>query len=100
MTESTKRIIEELLRIPKGEVSCYRDVALRAGVPNGARQVVRVLHTMTLKYNLPWWRVVRVDGMIALSGDGKTEQIRLLRSEGVDVSDDGLVTQNKNISIV
>jgi len=91
MTDSTKRIIEELLRIPKGAVSCYRDVAFRAGVPNGARQVVWVLHTMTLKYNLPWWRVVRVDGKIALSGDGKVEQIRLLRNDGVGVSDDGVV---------
>jgi methylated-DNA-protein-cysteine methyltransferase-like protein len=92
MTEVTKRIIEEILKIPKGEVSCYRDVAFRAGVPNGARQVVRVLHTMTMKYELPWWRIVKVDGRIALSGDGMMEQIRLLRSEGVEVSDEGVVS--------
>ena len=92
MTEVTKRIIEEILKIPKGEVSCYRDVAFRAGVPNGARQVVRVLHTMTMKYKLPWWRVVKVDGKIALTGDGMMEQIRLLRSEGVEVSDDGVTS--------
>ena len=92
MTEVTKRIIEEILKIPKGEVSCYRDVAFRAGVPNGARQVVRVLHTMTMKYELPWWRIVKVDGRIALSGDGMVEQIRLLRSEGVEVSDEGVTS--------
>jgi len=80
------------LKIPKGQVSSYRDVAFRAGVPNGARQVVRVLHTMTMKYELPWWRIVKVDGRIALSGDGMVEQIRLLRSEGVEVSDEGGVS--------
>ena len=91
MTETTKRIIYEILKIPKGKVSCYRDIALRAGVPNGARLVVRVLHSMTMKHKLPWWRVVRADGKIALSGEGMLEQLRLLRSEGVKVSDDGVV---------
>jgi len=91
MTETTKRIIEEILAVPKGKVSCYRDIALRAGVPNGARQVVRVLHTMTLKHKLPWYRIVKADGTIALEGEGKIEQIKRLRSEGVKVSDDGKV---------
>ena len=91
MTETTKRIIEEILAVPKGKVSCYRDIALRAGVPNGARQVVRVLHTMTLKHKLPWYRIVRADGTIALEGDGKVEQIKRLRDEGVEVSTKGRV---------
>ena len=46
MTENTRRIIEEIEAIPKGKVSCYRDIAQKAGLPNGARQVVRVLHSL------------------------------------------------------
>jgi methylated-DNA-protein-cysteine methyltransferase-like protein len=92
MTESTMRIIEAIKAIPKGRVSSYRDVALAAGFPNGARQTVRVLHSLSEKFNLPWYRVIRSTGSIALpEGEGRELQIKLLRSEGVKVSPDGWV---------
>ena len=86
MTDSTSRIIEEILAVPQGRVSCYRDIALKAGFPNGARQVARVLHSLSKKHNLPWHRVIRCDGSIALEGDGRELQTELLRSEGIEVS--------------
>jgi methylated-DNA-protein-cysteine methyltransferase-like protein len=91
MTDNTRRIIEQIRAVPKGKVSCYRDIAARAGLLNGARQTVRVLHSMSEKYDLPWHRIIRSDGKIALEGEGKTLQIDLLRREGVNVSDDGKV---------
>jgi methylated-DNA-protein-cysteine methyltransferase-like protein len=92
MTDSTRRIVEQILAVPKGRVSCYRDIALKAGLPNGARQVVRVLHSLSEKCNLPWHRIVRVDRSIALEeGAGRELQISLLRAEGVKVSADGKV---------
>ena len=92
MTESSRRIIEALRSIPPGKVTCYRDAALAAGLPNGARQVVRVLHSMSKKYDLPWHRVIRADGHIALeAGAGGDLQRELLRSEGVRVSEAGIV---------
>jgi methylated-DNA-protein-cysteine methyltransferase-like protein len=46
---------------------------------------------MSRTQNLPWHRIIRADGRIALpSGGGKEEQIALLRAEGVKVSDGGL----------
>jgi methylated-DNA-protein-cysteine methyltransferase-like protein len=91
MTELTQKIIDQIKAISKGRVSSYRDIALKAGLVNGARQTVRVLHSMAEKYSLPWHRVVRSDGKIALEGEGKALQISLLRSEGVEVSEDGKV---------
>ncbi|MDR0444373.1 MAG: MGMT family protein [Treponema sp.] len=92
MTDATRRIIEQILAVPKGKVSCYRDIALKAGLPNGARQTVRVLHSMSEKHNLPWHRIIRSDGSIALEeGAGKELQITLLRAEGVVVSPKGKV---------
>ena len=91
MTDTTRRIIEQILAVPKGKVSSYRDIALKAGFPNGARQTVRVLHSMSEKYNLPWYRIIRNNGSIALSSEGRELQIALLRSEGVKVSNDGYV---------
>jgi methylated-DNA-protein-cysteine methyltransferase-like protein len=96
MTESTRRIIEAIRAIPPGKVSCYRDVGIRAGLPNGARQVARILHSMSESQRLPWHRVIRADGSIALeSGSGREEQISLLRSEGIKVSKAGKVDMEK-----
>lgn len=92
MTENTLRIVRIIKSIPKGKVSSYRDVALAAGIPNGARQTVRVLHSLSEKFDLPWHRVIRSDGRIALrEGEGRELQISLLRSEGVEVSPEGRV---------
>jgi methylated-DNA-protein-cysteine methyltransferase-like protein len=92
VTESTQRIIEALRAVPRGKVSCYRDIARTAGLPNGARQVVRVLHSMAEKYTLPWHRIIRADGFIALeSGEGRELQTQLLQDEGVKVSAFGWV---------
>jgi len=91
MTDLTRKIIQQILAVPKGKVSSYRDVALKAGIPNGARQTVRVLHSMSEKHNLPWHRIIRSNGTIALDGEGKAMQIKLLKSEGVKVSKDGKV---------
>ena len=96
MKESTLRIVEAVRAIPKGKVSCYRDVALAAGFPNGARQTVRVLHSLSEKFDLPWHRVIRSNGVIALAeGAGRELQTELLRSEGVDVSREGRVDMER-----
>ena len=91
MTESTLRIVQAIKSIPRGRVSSYRDVALAAGLPNGARQTVRILHSLSEKFDLPWHRVIRSNGSIALEGEGRELQVQLLRSEGVDVSGAGWV---------
>jgi methylated-DNA-protein-cysteine methyltransferase-like protein len=93
MTETTERIIRVLKNIPSGCVMCYRDAALAAGLPpGGARQVARVLHSMSEKYGLPWWRVIRADGTIALRpGAGMEEQAARLREEGVEVTAEGKI---------
>ena len=92
MTESTRRIIDALLAVKKGKVASYGGVARAAGLQNGARQTVRVLHAMSEKFKLPWHRIVRADGSIALDeGAGRELQTELLRSEGVEVSPDGKI---------
>jgi methylated-DNA-protein-cysteine methyltransferase-like protein len=92
MTRETASIIKAILAVPRGKVSCYRDIALIAGLPNGARQVARILHSMSEKHSLPWHRIIRADGFIALgSGQGRELQTEILRGEGVEVSKTGWV---------
>jgi methylated-DNA-protein-cysteine methyltransferase-like protein len=90
--DSTLRILAAIRAVPEGRVSSYRDIALMAGLPNGARQVARILHSLSEKESLPWHRIVKADGRIALGeGNGRELQIRLLCAEGVKVSKAGVV---------
>ncbi len=80
----TEDIIAIIKSIPPGKVATYGQVARLAGYPNGARQVVRILHTCSVKYSLPWWRIINARGSIALSiYNGADEQKALLLAEGI-----------------
>lgn len=81
----TQEIIKIIKRIPKGKVATYGQIARLAGYPNGARQVVRILHTCTGKYALPWHRIINAKGEIALSVyNGAEEQKAMLEAEGIN----------------
>ncbi|WP_420908633.1 MGMT family protein [Lactococcus muris] len=58
-----------------------------------ARQVARALHGLSESHQLPWWRIIRSDGTIGMHGEGRMEQIRLLKLEGFEVTDSGKVKQ-------
>ena len=63
-----------------------------AGVPLGARTVARLLHSCSKVDKLPWWRVIRSDGHIALpKGGGFEEQVARLTDEGIMVDTRGVV---------
>ncbi|MDR0562529.1 MAG: MGMT family protein [Spirochaetaceae bacterium] len=86
------RIIEAIREVPPGKTASYRDIALAAGLPNGARQVARILHSMSRSERLPWHRIVKADGRIAFPpGELRDLQTALLRAEGIAVNDDGTI---------
>ena len=80
----TERILAVIRAIPKGKTAAYGQVAALAGSPRGARQVARLLHSLSGKEKLPWHRVINAAGRISLPlvGDGAVQQ-RMLRSEKV-----------------
>ncbi|ARI75893.1 MGMT family protein [Halobacillus mangrovi] len=82
-TEKTINIIQS---IPEGKVMTYGQVARFAGSPRAARQVVRILHSMSQKYDLPWHRVVNAQGNIVIKDEASADVQRMnLESEGVVV---------------
>ncbi|MDD9304501.1 MAG: MGMT family protein [Desulfobacter sp.] len=80
----TRKVLDVIQAIPSGRVLSYGRVASLAGNPQGARQVARLLHSMSQKYDLPWHRVVNASGKISLpEGRGYELQKALLESEGI-----------------
>ncbi len=70
----------------------YGQIAALAGSPRAARQVVRVLHSLSDKYKLPWHRVINSKGNIAIKDyEGHAIQKMLLVSEGINVTDNEFI---------
>jgi methylated-DNA-protein-cysteine methyltransferase related protein len=84
--EARARILAAIRAIPHGQVAGYGEVALRAGLPGRARLVAKVLAGNDDRA-LPWHRVLRADGRIAMpeGSRGWREQSQRLRAEGVVV---------------
>lgn len=80
------RILAAIRAVPRGAVAGYGQIARRAGLPGRARLVARLL-AGNEDPDLPWHRIVRSDGRIALppGSAGFREQVRRLRAEGVVV---------------
>jgi methylated-DNA-protein-cysteine methyltransferase-like protein len=84
MREPSRRVVDLICAIPRGRVATYGQIAVMAGLPNGARQVARLLHSSSDAHRLPWHRVINASGGISLpSGSGGELQRALLEKEGV-----------------
>lgn len=96
MQPFTERVIDVILNIPEGRVMTYGQVGACAGSPRAARQVVRILHTLSKKHRLPWHRVINSKGQIALKEEEDyNEQLWALESEGVQVGLNGIIDLEK-----
>ena len=87
MNDGHARIYAAIAAIPVGRVASYGAIAARAGLPGRARLVGRLLGEVPDGMQLPWYRVLRASGQIAMAPGSRAfrEQSRLLRAEGVEV---------------
>lgn len=92
MAPFTQQVVAIIKGIPEGYVMTYGQIAAQAGSPRGARQVVRILHSLSAKYDLPWHRVVNAKGEIALQDEESRYMQKLyLENEGVELDNKGVV---------
>jgi methylated-DNA-protein-cysteine methyltransferase-like protein len=92
MREFTERAVALIGSIPAGKVMTYGQIAACAGSPRGARQIVRILHSLSGKHGLPWHRVINSKGEIGIREPYHRElQLQQLESEGVTFTSDGRV---------
>lgn len=84
MTPFSLKAIEIIKSIPVGKVATYGQIAILAGNHLNARRVSRLIHTCSKKYNLPWHRIVNIQGKISLTGEKFEIQYELLKQEGVE----------------
>ena len=87
MNDDNVQIIKWVVEsIPRGKVATYGQVAELAGLPRRARMVGQVLSGLDPDDTVPWHRVIRSDGRIALR-ENADEQAKRLRAEKIQVKD-------------
>lgn len=83
----SKRIYEAVIKIPRGRVATYGQVAALAGDKKMARAVGNALHHNPDPEHIPCYRVVNAKGELsgAFAFGGADEQARLLEADGIEV---------------
>jgi len=91
MSELYEKIYSVILKIPRGKVATYGQIAKLAGLGPNARLVGYALHALTPEERVPWHRVVGAGGKISLVGEGYSVQRKILESEGVGFTEKGKI---------
>lgn len=93
MTNFARTIYALVDTIPRGKVTTYGELAVRAGCPRASRAVGRILHNNPNPYVTPCHRVVNREGRLApaYAFGGLGMQRALLEEEGVTVRADDTV---------
>jgi methylated-DNA-protein-cysteine methyltransferase-like protein len=84
---NAQRILVAVMRIPRGRVSTYGNIADVAGLPRRARLVGTVLRQTPTSTRVPWFRVINAGGKIsfAVGSDAYERQRSHLESEGISL---------------
>jgi methylated-DNA-protein-cysteine methyltransferase related protein len=86
-------IYRVVLKIPRGKVATYGQIAHLSGIGGHARQVGYALHALPAKSRVPWHRVINAKAQISLRSTGEsTKQKALLEKEGIVFDSDDRVS--------
>ena len=77
-----RRVLDHTVRIPFGQVSTYRDLAVQAGSPLASRAAGNALATNPIPLVVPCHRVLRTGGALGGYGGGLDRKRFLLQLEG------------------
>jgi methylated-DNA-[protein]-cysteine S-methyltransferase len=88
---SAAAVYDALMRVPRGKLTTYGDIAIVLGRPGASRAVGRILNKNPNPITVPCHRVVMSDGTIGGYAFGKSRKRELLESEGIFFSGDAVV---------
>jgi len=76
------KVLDIVRKIPKGKTMTYKQVAVKAGSPNGSRAVGNFMKANFNK-QIPCHRVIRSDSKIGdYNRGGQSAKTKLLKNEG------------------
>lgn len=97
MTKLELKVLETLLKLPKGRIITYAGLAKKCKINNGARFIGNVMRKNPDPTKYPCYKVIKSNGEIGSysAGEGRITKIHLLKKEGVKIQN-GKIINFKN----
>ncbi|MFA6251488.1 MAG: MGMT family protein [Candidatus Paceibacterota bacterium] len=81
MLSFSEKVYKVVIKIPRGKVLTYKEVAKRAGNSNASRAVGNILNK-NHNPKIPCHRVIRSDGKLGGYNKGTRQKRKILKMEG------------------
>lgn len=96
MNELERRVYQKLLKVPKGKVTTYGDLAKAVGLENGQRVIGQIMNKNPFPVIIPCHRVVKSDGKVGGYYYGEEVKTKMLLDEGIFIKN-GKIQEWKKI---
>ena len=98
-TPFQQSVWQALLKIPRGSLRTYQEIAQAIDQPRSVRAVANAIGANPICLLIPCHRVIRSDGSIGgySSGDGASLKIRLLEAEGINLPNEDLSCESPSV---
>lgn len=83
MNDLEQRVYQKLLKVPKGKVTTYGELAKAVGLKNGQRVIGQIMNRNPYPVIIPCHRVVKSDGKVGGYYYGEKVKAKMLSNEGV-----------------
>jgi methylated-DNA-[protein]-cysteine S-methyltransferase len=91
------QVYKTLLKVPKGKVTTYGELAKAVGLKNGQRVIGRMMNKNPFPVIIPCHRVVKSDGKIGGYLYGQDVKTKMLSDEGVVVRNGKIQDWEKSV---
>lgn len=82
-----QEIYKKLLKVPKGQITTYGELAKAVGLKNGQRAVGKIMNKNPYPVIIPCHRVVMSDGKVGGYAYGEHIKAKMLNDEGIEIKD-------------
>jgi methylated-DNA-[protein]-cysteine S-methyltransferase len=96
LNELERRVYQKLLKVPKGKVTTYGDLAKAVGLENGQRVIGQIMNKNPFPVIIPCHRVVKSDGKVGGYYYGEEVKTKMLLDEGIFIKN-GKIQEWKKI---
>ena len=89
------KVYEKLLKVPKGKVTTYGELAKAVGLKNGQRAIGRIMNKNPFPVIVPCHRVILSSGKVGGYAYGEKIKTNMLSKEGVQIKKGKILDKDK-----
>lgn len=97
MNDLERQVYKTLLKVPKGKVTTYGELAKAVGLKNGQRAIGRIMNKNPYPVIIPCHRVVKSDGKIGGYFFGQDIKTKMLSGEGITIKNGKIENWEKSV---